>query len=46
MSKANVINVYSEIGQLQEVIVQCPGKELENFDVSEKDKFLMDGDLD
>jgi arginine deiminase len=44
--KKNCINVYSEIGVLKEVIVQRPGIELENFDVSQEAEFLMDGDLD
>ncbi|GMO15687.1 MAG: arginine deiminase [Mycoplasmoidaceae bacterium] len=46
MASKKPINVYSEIGQLKEVIVQRPGQELENFNVSEEAEFLMDGDLD
>ncbi|GHU49953.1 hypothetical protein FACS189459_2930 [Bacilli bacterium] len=44
--KQKPIEVFSEIGQLIEVVVHCPGKELENFNIAERGKYLMDGDLD
>jgi arginine deiminase len=45
-SNKHAVHVYSEIGNLKEVIVQKPGDELRNFDVGDRQSFLMDGDID